>query len=463
MHKRIALAGCCLIFALLQHVHVLWGAAATGAESRVTPIVTAVQRVRSATVNIHSEKRAKPTDALFSVSKERKINGMGTGIVVDERGYIVTNYHVVEGVDSLRVTMFEGGSYTADVRSYDRARDLAIIKIDPVKPLDVMPLGTSSDLMLGEDVLAIGNAFGYEHTVTRGIISALSRDVEVNEEQSYKNLIQIDAAINPGNSGGPLLNREGEVIGINVAIRAGAERIAFAIPIDDAREVIAKLLNVERLDNSFHGLRARDYKHGADRKLIVEGVVPESPASSAGLQPGDIVVKAGSVEVIDAADFERAVLGHSAGERLDVVIKRGESTQTLSLQVASRSPQQTIATHKIVSQTQVTPPVVRGQDADLAWSVLGMKLMPLAGSEKGIVAPRYNGGMKVIEVRAESPSQRNGIRSGDILVGLHVWETITHDNVEYVVTHQNLTAFNPLKFYVLRGTETLYGYLQLSP
>ena len=147
---------------------------------------------------------------------------MGTGIIIDERGYIVTNQHVIAGVDSLRVTLYDGSTFTAEPISYDVKHDLAIIKIEASRPLPVIPLGTSSDLRLGESVIAIGNAFGYEHTVTAGIISSLSRDVEVNEHQSYKNLLQTDASINPGNSGGPLLNLDGEVIGINVAIRAGA-------------------------------------------------------------------------------------------------------------------------------------------------------------------------------------------------------------------------------------------------
>ncbi len=462
MHKRIALAGCCLTLALLPGFTRLNAAATNGVSSRVTPIVKAVQRVRTATVNIHSEKRAKPTDALFSVNKDRKINGMGTGVVVDERGYIVTNHHVVDGVDTLRVTLFDGSSYVAEIRSFDRARDLAVIKIDPIAPLDVMPIGTSSDLMLGEDVMAIGNAFGYEHTVTRGIISALSRDVEVNEEQSYKNLIQIDAAINPGNSGGPLLNREGEVIGINVAIRAGAERIAFAIPIDDARMVIAKLLNVERLDNTYHGLRAHDFKQGLERRLIVESVTPDSPASAAGLRPGDVVVKAGHVDVIDSADFERAILGRHAGDQLAVIVQRGDLTETLTLKVASRDTPRTMAVHNRVERPATEATEDDTYEADLAWNMLGMRLAALSDQEINNVTPRYHGGMRVLEIRPDSPAQRNGIRVGDVLVGLHVWETINPNNVEYVVTHSNLSGFNPLKFYVLRGKETLYGYLQLS-
>ena len=222
-------------------------------ETRLTPLVRAIDRTKRSCVNIHSEKRAKTADVLFSAGKDKKISGMGTGIIVDERGYIVTNYHVVRDVESLRVTLCDGAGFDARVISYDSREDLAIIKIESSQPLPVMPFGTSSDLMLGEDVIAIGNAFGYEHTVTRGIVSAMGRDVDVDEEQAYRNLIQIDAAINPGNSGGPLLNGDGEVIGINVAIRAGAQRIGFTIPIDDARIVISRLLNIERLNNTCHG------------------------------------------------------------------------------------------------------------------------------------------------------------------------------------------------------------------
>ena len=134
-----------------------------------------------------------PGDAAFGVSPQRvrKINGMGTGIIIDERGYIITNHHVVNGVDSLHVTLDNGGHYEATVVSEDPVRDLALLKIQTREPLTVMPLGTSSDLMLGETVFAVGNAFGYENTITLGIVSALHRDVEVNDTQSYKNLIQI--------------------------------------------------------------------------------------------------------------------------------------------------------------------------------------------------------------------------------------------------------------------------------
>ena len=147
---------------------------------------------------------------------------MGTGVVIDPRGYIITNYHVVNGVRDIQVTLADGERYIAKLVARDPETDLAIIKIDAKQEIPVISIGTSSDLMTGETVIAMGNAYGYEHTVTRGIVSALRRSVQVNEAQNYDDLIQTDASINPGNSGGPLLNIDGEMIGINVAVRAGA-------------------------------------------------------------------------------------------------------------------------------------------------------------------------------------------------------------------------------------------------
>ena len=147
---------------------------------------------------------------------------MGTGVVIDPRGYILTNYHVVDGVHEIQVTTSENKKYIASVVARDAETDLAVIKISPAEKMDAIPLGTSSDLMQGEPVIAVGNAFGYDFTVTEGIVSALHRAVQINDAQYYDDLIQTSAAINPGNSGGPLLNIDGEMIGLNVAVRAGA-------------------------------------------------------------------------------------------------------------------------------------------------------------------------------------------------------------------------------------------------
>ncbi len=162
--------------------------------------------------------------------------------------------------------------------------------------------------MLAETVYAVGNAFGYEDTITEGIVSALHRDVEVDETQSYENLIQTSASINPGNSGGPLLNLNGEVIGINVAIRSGAQRIGFAIPIDDARKTIARLMSVEKLNGLPHGLSTEDVKSAAEKKLVVQEVHTGSAADLCGIKPGDVIRSVRGLKIHDGTDFERALL-----------------------------------------------------------------------------------------------------------------------------------------------------------
>ena len=187
---------------------------ATASEPRRTAIVRAIESTRDSVVNIHGQKLVAANDD--TSGEQRRVNGMGTGVVIDPRGYVVTNYHVVEGVRRIEVTLASGKTVSATLVSHDPRTDLAVIKVAADGPLPVIAIGTSSDLMIGETVLALGNAFGYEHTVTRGIISALHRDVEVSRTQRYDDLIQTDASINPGNSGGPLLNINGEVIGLSL-------------------------------------------------------------------------------------------------------------------------------------------------------------------------------------------------------------------------------------------------------
>lgn len=441
----------------------LFASASFADDPRLTPMVQAIRRAKTCVVNIHTEKTSQEVDPLFPSGKSRKVNGMGTGIVIDERGYIVTNHHVVDGVDSLRVTLVDGGTYDARVVSFDRAHDLAIIRIQASRALETMPLGTSSDLMLGETVIAVGNAFGYEHTVTSGIISALGRDVEVNEKQSYKNLIQTDASINPGNSGGPLVNLKGEVVGINVAIRAGAQRIGFAIPIDDARKVIARLISAEQLSQNWHGLSVHDVRAPGALQLVVDGTQPGSPAAEAGFLPGDIVLKAGNVAVADGADLERALLGVKPGQEIPVQVRRGEQTQNFKLMLA-RLPGRggSPGNVTVVRGNNADPPAIESRIAQKAWELLGVRLRPLPTSQKALVGPKYQGGMQVIEVRGDSSAAQNGIRAGDILVGLHIWEMTTENDLSYVLDHPQLNTFDPLKFYILRGNETLYGNLRTA-
>jgi len=427
--------------------------AAHAEDPRETPLVQAVQRAKASVVNIHSVKTTYDDESVFASRQGRKVNGMGTGIVIDARGYIVTNHHVVAGVETLRCTLVDNSTYEATTIAVDPEHDLAIIKVVPTRDLTVMPHGTSSDLMLGETVIAVGNAFGYEHTVTAGIISQLHRDVEVNETQSYRNLIQTDASINPGNSGGPLLNLRGEVIGINVAIRAGAQRIGFASPIDDARLVIAEMLNTERLDRTVHGIMTEDVKKASERRLVVRGSASASPAAEAGFQPGDVVTEAAGRKVVDRVDLERALIGRKAGQSVEVVVLRDGESKTLSMTLAAANA----SSQQVVAAAAPPTPSAAG---DESWSVLGLKLA-LADAE-AVSGTRYRGGLRVSAVRKGSPAAENGIRPGDVLVGLHQWETISIDNVDWVLKNDDVKRMGPIRFYIVRGRETLYGHLKTA-
>jgi serine protease Do len=425
--------------ALLVGALLLLGSA-NASELRKTPIVRAVERARPSIVNIKGEKTvAEGVDATGKDVAGRRVNGMGTGVMVDSRGYVLTNYHVVAGVREIQVTLDDSCRYMARLVDHDPETDLAVIKIDSPKSLPVIDMGTSSDLMPGETVVAVGNAYGYEHTVTRGIISALHRAVQVSDAQYYDDLIQTDASINPGNSGGPLLNIDGEMIGLNVAVRAGAQGIGFAIPVDKAMDVAAKLLAAENARHVWHGLALTAADARSEGGPRVSAVERNSPAEKAGVRIGDVITAAGDGSVVSRLDFQRALLGRKPGETLDVSVHREGETVEMPLCLAD------------------VP------DKGETWSLLGLELEGIAEEAfNRRYQARYRGGLMVKAVRPGSPAAAQGIMPGDVLVGMHVWETVSLDNVSYVLKRSDLESFSPVKFFILREGETLYGYLPVS-
>ena len=423
-------------------------------ELRQTPIVRAVQGARPAVVNIQGQKTV--ADDAGAPGSTRQVNGMGTGVVIDPRGYILTNFHVVDGVRQIRVELDDATIDIARLVAHDRKTDLAVIKVDVGRSLPTIPVGSSLDLMPGEPVIAVGNAYGYQHTVTRGIVSALGRDVQVSETQAYDDLIQTDASINPGNSGGPLLSIEGKMIGLNVAVRAGAQGIGFAIPVDQALDVAAELISIERLENRWHGIEAG--RSGSGANLVVRRVAPGSPAAKSGVRSGDVIERIADVEVRRALDIERALLGRREGQAAPVSVRRGSQTFDLRLATARRG---VTTRNPAVAQK----PAARTNETGLAgqtWSVLGLKLDREPAATFRQRRTRYRGGMRVIDVRANGPAAEKGIRTGDILVGMHRWETASEDDVRYIVTNDKLAAMEEVKFYVLRGDETLFGAMQVG-
>lgn len=408
---------------------------------RRTAIVRAVEAARACVVNIHGQKTITAADdPTIRGDAPKRVNGMGTGIVLDERGYILTNYHVVDGVKKIEVTLADKSNHIAKFISGNAAEDLAVIKVDLARKFSLMKIGTSGDLMVGEPVIAMGNAYGYEHTVTQGIISALHRSVQISDTQSYDDLIQTDASINPGNSGGPLMNIHGELIGVNVAVRAGASGIGFAIPADKALAVAAELLSVERLENRWHGITVKA-DSGDQPGLEIAALDKLSPAAELGLQPGDRIVSIDQQAPRRALDLERALLGRKASGS-ELLIKRQGEQIKLTLALAAK------------------PRTV--EENDPYWQQLGLKLQaaPAVYFKQG--ASRYRGGLAVVAVRGDGPAAKQGIRKGDILVGMHVWETISLENVDYVLNRADLTEFSPIKFLVMRNGETLFGHMPLS-
>jgi serine protease Do len=413
---------------------------------RNSPIVKAVNAAAPSVVNIHGRKTVRADNASYGTSDSvRQVNGMGTGIVIDPRGYIITNYHVVEGVSNIQVTLHDERDTIARLVAHDPKTDLAIIKIDGQEKMPVIKFGTSCDLLRGEPVIAVGNAYGYEHTVTRGIISALHRSVQVSDDQKYHDLIQTDASINPGNSGGPLMNIEGNVIGINVAVRVGAQGIGFAIPIDEALDVAARLMSIERHDQATHGIVGKTVCEPSRRTFVVSSVKSDSPAAASGLKAGDTIAKIGERPIERALDVELALLGSKAEEEIAIELLRDGKTVNEKIAVAR------------VTRSQLKPAL-----ADRIWTTLGLRLAPMDVAAFKELGTRYRGGLSVVAVRAGGPAAQQGIKPDDVLVGMHVWETVSLENIAYILDREDLARLDPLTFYIVRGSDTLYGHLRIA-
>lgn len=463
--RRLALpAGLAVLVGLFTLTPTIQSPAARGfaAEREVTPgkrkdqVVDVYERVKNSVVNIHSERTvAAPADDPFRQPVQpQRVNGMGTGIVLDPRGYVLTNFHVVDDVHSLRVRLHDGTPYTARVLATDKEADLALIKIDPVKPLPVISFGTSSDLMVGESVIAIGNAYGYEHSVTDGRVSFKGRDVSLNKDTGYKGLIQTSAPINPGNSGGPLLNVMGEVVGVNVAIRAGAQNIGFALPVDFVIGRSAELLAGRRRSGVRHGLIVQDrvsreaVESPAKRSVIVESVEAGSPAATAGVKPGDQIELVDDVTVITSIDLERALLEKAVGAKVPLKITREKSTRDLEL---------------VLTASVTTSKVSLAVTTDLVWRKLGVKLNAVGAESVAKANPQLHGGLLVTDVAGGGAAAAAGIQKGDILVGLHLWETLNTENVAFVLNHKDFATFQPLRFYLARDGKLRDGWINGIP
>lgn len=237
------------------------------------------------------------------------------------------------------------------------------------------------------------------------------------------------------------MNIDGEMIGINVAVRAGAQNIAFAIPADKVMEVAADLMSARRLDNLWHGVVAKS-KTSKVGELIVEEVEAESPADHCGIRVGDRIAALGETKIVRSLDLERSLLGRQGGEEVELMVYRNDKLVKLSMVVAEAKKLNLTTEQRV-------------------WKEIGLRLQPVSSRQFEQVDTRYRGGMYVDSVRADSQAARQGIRRGDVLVGMHKWETVTMDNIAYVLNYPALPKINPVDFYVLRDAKTLHGRLSL--
>ncbi len=430
--------------------------AALAADSRRDWVVEVFEKNRAAVVSIQGGK----TDEFANVGSDagKIFNGMGTGTIIDERGYIVTNYHVVEGIRKIQVITHDKSQFTATLVGRDTETDLAIIKINPRSPLQTITLGRSDDLISGERCMSIGNPFGYSYTVTDGRVSGLEREVKVNEKLVYNTAIQTSAPINPGNSGGPLINIEGEMIGLNAAVHQGAVCVAFAIPVDRVVRVASELIGEMVGRGNYHGIRVAHADEGSGRTIVfVDSVDRGSPAVLAGLQEGDIIEQVGKYPISNSLDFARAFIGVKANEDVAMTVVRDAESYEATITLAnprgrgtmvSYSPghSQAAASPKVANKTGGQASNQKASLDDLVWERLGIQYEPMPSDEfRGKFASQLReyakqkkevptGAVVITDVRPNSPFAEEGVMAGDVIIGIHGWAMTSQNDVRYVAT-----------------------------
>jgi len=310
----------------------------TGLTPDESDVISVVKRVRPSVVNIDTEAQVQ---TMFGVFPQQ---GAGSGVIVRPDGYILTNNHVVQGAQTIKVTMLSGKVLTGKVVGTDQIADLAVIKVSSPETLPAAQLGSSGNLQVGQLAIAIGNPFGLGSTVTTGVISALNRNIQL-PNLIVENLIQTSALINPGNSGGALVDSAGNVIGINTAIIPNAQGIGFAIPSDLARSEMQQLIAQGRIIRPWVGVvyggdvdaqTAQAYNLSAQHGVVVRSVEPGSPASKAGIASGDIVTAVGNESVATWSDFVRAVINKKIGDTVMLTVVHGQTTRKVPVVLAAR-------------------------------------------------------------------------------------------------------------------------------
>jgi serine protease Do len=402
------------------------GASKSPSAARMIPdnFSTLAEQVGPAVVNIQVEKTAAPADTrqpgegnpfgderfkeFFGRQmppQERRQGGVGTGFIIDKNGFIITNNHVVEGADSIKVKLKDEREFDAKVIGRDPQTDLALIKIDAKGDLPVASLGRSADLKVGEWVLAVGSPFGLEQTVTAGIVSAKGRAIGSGP---YDDFIQTDASINPGNSGGPLVNLDGEVVGINTAIVAHGQGIGFAIPIDMATKVVAQLRDNGEVTRGWLGVNIQDLKgeladyYGAKsgEGVLVTEVVPGNPAEQAGIKAKDIITAVNGEKVKSSRELTAKAATLAVGETTKITLLRDGKERTVDVKVAKRP----------LTVADAGKPQVEKEGE------YGLQVTDLTPEMAQRLKTNRAAGVVVVGVRPDSKAAKAGLQQGDLIL-----------------------------------------------
>lgn len=420
---------------------------------RQTPIVKAYQKTEGTVVNISGERTVSTSIRrgfdwpdmfdLWGPRFRRQVTVLGSGVVVHEDGYIITNAHVVNGAEKVKIVLSDGRDFPARIISADETRDLAVLTIATDKKLPFIHLGRSHDLMIGETVIAIGNPYGYANTLTSGVISAVGRDIEVTEGFWLRGLIQTDAPINPGNSGGPLLNINGDLIGINTAIRAEAQNIGFAIPVDALADNLTHILMPERLRRVRLGLvMGRMKTAGKFTGLVVDSVVKGSPADEKGIAAGDMVLEIDGKELTGVIDFYVKMMDKEIGEPITIKYVRPEDPRPIS---------------RAIQLTMVARPLPDGRE--LAKEFFQMEVSELTDR----VARRFNFEhaypiLIITDVERGGIAAQRRLEKGDLILQIN---NATVRNVkEFSLEMEKIAEGDVAKLTIMRISLGVFGQVQ---
>ncbi|WP_077071341.1 DegQ family serine endoprotease [Mailhella massiliensis] len=356
---------------------------------------------------------------------KRKSSALGSGFIISADGYIVTNNHVVEGADKVTVKLNgdKSAGLPAKIVGTDEETDLALLKVESSEKLPVLKFGDSDAMEVGDWVVAIGNPFGLSNTVTAGILSAKGRDIHSGP---FDNFLQTDASINPGNSGGPLINMEGEVIGINTAISANGQGIGFAIPSNLASKVINDLREGKKVSRGWLGVTIQDLDENMAKALglkkvggaLIGSVLPDEPADKAGLRAGDVIIRVGDRDIDSASALTRSVANLKPDTKVDVVALRDGKEVKVTVKLGERASHSTVAKDSGQSEGTELGVSVQPLTPDDA------RALQLSGDVKGLL---------VVDVKNGSAAAEGGLRPGDVILSANLKPVTRVDELSSIV------------------------------